>query len=200
MEHHDSFDALVERLRAGDEAAARQVFQRFVGRLIGLARGRLEKVLAGKEDPEDVLQSVFLSFFVRARDGQVTADDWDDVWSLLAVITLRKCGNRIAYYRAGRRDVGQEVRLRHAEDSSGGWEALVRDPTPSEVAVLTETLEALLRDLDERAREMVMLYLQGYTMQEISTRVGWAQRTVRRTIELVRKRLQRMQAADAEPA
>ena len=34
---------------------------------------------------------------------------WDSLWGLLTVITLRKCSERAAYYRAQCRDVAREV-------------------------------------------------------------------------------------------
>ena len=59
----------MERLRAGDDEAAREVFDRFARRLVGLARRRFDRRLAHRVDPEDVVQSAFKSFFVRHREG-----------------------------------------------------------------------------------------------------------------------------------
>jgi len=47
----------------------------------------------------------------------------------------------------------------------------------------------VLHGLDERDREIVTLHLQGYSIPEISARVEWAERTVHRALERVRKRL-----------
>ena len=65
---------------------------------------------------------------------------------------------------------------------------------PEEALLLTETVEELLRGLDEEDREVVALSLQGYTTREISDRLGRAERTVRWIREGVRKRLERMHA------
>src|SRR3954464_3897514 len=64
------FEALVDRLRAGDAEAAAEVFHRYVGQLVGLASGRLAGLLRAQADPEDVVQSVFRSFFTRQQQGQ----------------------------------------------------------------------------------------------------------------------------------
>ena len=50
------------RLRAGDNAAAAEVFRRFANRLIGLARTHLDARVRQKVDPEDVMQSALKSF------------------------------------------------------------------------------------------------------------------------------------------
>ena len=69
MTDDDTFSRLMARLRAGEDAAAREVFERFAGRLVALARRRCNRLLARKVDPEDVVQSAYKSFFVRHRAG-----------------------------------------------------------------------------------------------------------------------------------
>ncbi|MHB1422693.1 MAG: ECF-type sigma factor [Gemmataceae bacterium] len=96
------------RLHQGDAEAARRLFDRFAHRLIGLARQRLDSRLRGKVDPEDVMQSVFKSFFRIQQEKAVAFSGWDDLWSLLTIIALRKCGHCVAYYRAACRDVRRE--------------------------------------------------------------------------------------------
>src|ERR1700722_4305434 len=67
MAADDSFGLLMGGLQGGDAEAAGALFHRFAQRLIALARQRLEPRLRSKVDPEDILQSVFKSFF-RRRD------------------------------------------------------------------------------------------------------------------------------------
>ena len=88
---HSSFDGVMADLRAGDQAAAAAVFRRFATRLAGLAGAKLDARLRGKVDPDDVLQSVYRSFFGRHAAGQFDFDGWDGLWSLLTTITVRKC-------------------------------------------------------------------------------------------------------------
>src|SRR5262249_28777772 len=65
----DSFSALMEQLRSGDDDAARAIFARFPRRLVTLARRRFDRRLSCRVDPEDVVQSAFKSFFIRQREG-----------------------------------------------------------------------------------------------------------------------------------
>jgi RNA polymerase sigma-70 factor (ECF subfamily) len=191
MSPDDSFQVLMSRLRDRDDEAAAAVFRRFAVRLIALARSRLDPALRQKIDPEDVLQSVYRSFFVRQGEGEFDLDSWDSLWSVLTLITLRKCANQISHYRAACRDVRREVSLGAASEPAS--DVLAGDPSPSEAAVLTEVVEEMLRGSEERDREIVTLHLQGYSIPEISAEVGWAERTVHRTLDRVRKRLRREQ-------
>src|SRR5581483_1720213 len=172
----DTFDQFMTRLRDGSNEAAAAVFYRFAQRLIALARSRLEGAVLQKEDPEDVVQSVFRSFFTRHQGGQWEFESWDSLWTLLTLMTIRKCTNRIEFFHAERRDVQREVSLEPPDRSQESWKVLADDPTPSQAAVLTEMLEDLMRSLEERDREILTLQLQGYTIPEISSRVGRSER------------------------
>lgn len=199
MSVSDSFAVLMDRLRSGEDEAARVVFARFAGRLMGLARRHLDGRLAVKVDPEDVVQSAYKSFFVRQREGGLEVGTWDNLWGVLTMITLRKCADRAAYYKAGKRDVGREV-AGGADESGPGVAAdvaLDRDPSPDEAAVMAETVEALFRAIDDPdERAILELSLQGFTAGEIADQLGRAERSVRRLRERVRKRLERMQAEE----
>jgi RNA polymerase sigma-70 factor (ECF subfamily) len=193
------FAGLMQRLRQGDARAAEVVFSRYAGRLIRLARSRLEGRLRGKVDAEDVAQSALKSFFLRQADGQFDLHDWDSLWSLLTVITLRKCGRQIQRFLAGARDVRREAAPAGGDESNSGWHALADEPTPSEAAALAETVEQLMRGLSGATERRVLeLSLQGYGPREISDQVGRSERTVHRVLGLVRNRLRRQRDQDGE--
>jgi RNA polymerase sigma-70 factor (ECF subfamily) len=191
MRPTESFSAVMEQLRSGEDAAARAVFQRFARQLVALARRRVEGRLAHRLDPEDVVQSAFKSFFVRYRDGKLQVGDWDGLWGLLTLITLRKCADRFEYLRAERRDVAREAPARDGQVPP--WQLTAgREPQPYEAALLTETVEQLWRAADADERPVLELSLQGCTAVEISLRLGRALRSVQRLRERIRKRLVRM--------
>jgi RNA polymerase sigma-70 factor, ECF subfamily len=198
MPARDSFTDLMDRLRAGDAAAAHEVFQRFVRKLVRLARRQFDAALRRKVDPEDIVQSAYKSFFLRYGAGKLEVHDWGNLWGLLTVITLRKCLDRVEYHRAECRDAQREAA---AQPGTAGtepwWEAVAREPRPEEAVVLAETVELLLRGLDEEERPILEMSLQGYTTQEISEQLGRPERSVRRLRERVKKQLQRQQLADA---
>lgn len=188
----ESFLELMARLRAGDEDAALRVFHGFARRLIGLARNHLDTLIRRKVDPEDVVQSVFKSFFARHGDGAFHLEDWNSLWSLLARITLRKCGHRIEELHAACRDVRREADQGPSDRSSATWEPLARDPSPAEAAMLVETVQALARELGERDRAILTLSLEGCTIAEVSAEAGCTERTVYRVLGHIKQRLEEM--------
>ena len=186
----DSFPDFLARLRARDSTAARDLFDRFARALIGMARGRFAAGLRHKVDPEEVVQSAYKSFFARYGDGNLDVVNWNGLWGLLTLITLRKCAERVEYLRAACRDVGREAGPYAGPDGPVWPDPAGREPTPYEAAVLTETVDRLLNGLDESERPVVELSLEGYSTQEISERLNRSERTVRRIRERVRRRLE----------
>lgn len=193
-----SLPDLLTRLRQGDQDAAARIFQAYSGRLVGLARSRLRGLVRHKADPEDVMASVFKSFFRRDAVEAFDLPGWDSLWALLTMITLRKCGYQTRHFLAACRDVQREAAP--PEDSAVAWEAIAREPTPAEAAQLTDTVEQLMRDLDERDRPIVLLSLQGYAAPEIADQTGRSERTVYRALDRVRERLEQLRREDADPA
>jgi RNA polymerase sigma-70 factor (ECF subfamily) len=188
----DSFAEFLRRLQARDDTAAQELFERFTHRLVALALRHLTAGLRQKTDPEDVVQSAYKSFFVRHRAGKLDLVNWNSLWGLLTLITVRKCADRAAYHRAECRDAAREVSP-PGGNNSPGLEPFDREPTPVEAAVLSETIAQLRASLDEAELPILELSLQGFTTREISERLGRAERTVRLLREGVRHQLERMQ-------
>jgi RNA polymerase sigma-70 factor (ECF subfamily) len=192
MPRTPSFDDLMARLRDGQNEAAAMVFNRFATQLIELARKQLDPQIRQKVDPEDVMQSVFRSFFMRNQAGQLGEfETWDNLWAMLVVMTQRKCGRRFDYFHAAQRDVNREVSAKpRAEQSGTDIGVSAEEPTPSEAAMLTETVEHLMGSLQGRQRQILTLSLQGYSTAEISTQLACTERTVYRVLERVKEWLQ----------
>jgi RNA polymerase sigma-70 factor (ECF subfamily) len=189
----DSFEDLMARLRAGDNRAATEVFQRFAGRLIALARSRLDTVIRQKVEPEEIVNSVFKSFLLRQAQGQFELGNWDNLWTLLTLLTVRKCATQAKHFLRGRRNVQREAAAQPlANDSSVAWDFIDREPTPDDAAVLTDTLAQAMAELDERDRGILALHLQSKSVTEISAEIGYAPRTVRRALEHIQKGLERL--------
>ena len=170
----NSFQHVMDRLHGGDDAAAAAVFNRFAHRLIGLARSRLDGLLRNKVEPEDVLQSVFRSFFLHHAETAYDLGGWDSLWGLLTTLTVRKCGRKHRFFRQERRDLRREVSgpAEQSDASWAAWEAQDLEPLPEQATILAETVEQLLTSHDERDRQIIVLYLQGHETVEVSSQVG----------------------------
>ncbi len=189
MPSDPSFADLMARLQSGDNEAASKLFHRFANQLIALAHERLDARIRQKLDAEDVIQSVFRSFFGHQAAGELAGlGSWDSLWGLLVVMTLRKCRWQRIRFHADCRDVRREVRLTpFANESGTGWEICDREPTPAEGAVLAETVDELLQEFAGRTQQILVLLLQGYSAEEISCQIGCSERTVYRAYKHVKE-------------
>ena len=179
---------LLERWRTGDQAAAEQLFLRYSQRLHALAERRISERLARRVGPEDIVQSVFRTFFRRTGEGQFAIDHSGSLWRLLVQITLFKIRGQHQRHHAARRDLSAELQAAPGEQQV---EALARDPSPEEAAALNDELEAALAGLEPAEQEMLRLCLQGHSPSEIATQVGCSRWTVRRVLDRIGNRLQR---------
>lgn len=180
---------LLERWRRGDQAAAEELFHRYAGQLVALTRNRLAQKIARRVDAEDVVQSVYRSFFNDARDGRFELKRAGDLWRLLVTITLAKLRNQVKHNQRARRAVMREKAF-GSEDSLLELLAASRTPSALEAVALADELEGLLRRLQPLHRQVVEWRLQGHSLEEISALVDRSERTVYRILEGVKLLLQ----------
>ena len=192
MSDSDSLE-LYRRVQEQDEAAARELFHRYLERLLALVRVRLSAKLVRRIDPEDVLQSAYRSFFTGAVDGRFELKKSGDLWNLLAAITLNKLHRQIDYHRAGRRSVAAEKSASRSSllFHSLPIEALARDPAPEEALILVDEVQYVMADLQQDQREILEMRLQGCKVSEIANQKNCSERTVRRTLEKIKIRLEK---------
>jgi RNA polymerase sigma factor (sigma-70 family) len=178
---------LLERYRQGDDTAAEALFSRYFQRLTMLARSRLSLRLARRTDPEDVVLSVYRSFFVDARAGRFALSRSGDLWRLLASITKHKLLRQARYHGADRRSVDLESPLDQAEE--GAYFVRGQEPNPEDAVALADELERVLLRLDPFGRRVLELRMQGAQLAEIAEDTGRSERTVRRTLGQIRELL-----------
>lgn len=175
---------LLERLRGGDEGAARTLFERYTARLTALARGRITRRLARRIDAEDVVHSAWRSFLVAGREGRWEAQP-DGLWSLLAAMTLRKLSRQAARHTADRRDARRDESL-DATDSDIA-ELSISRPSDELVVQIADELDEILDSRDLLDREIIFLRLSGQDSASIRDQLHCSERTARRVVEDVRR-------------
>ena len=175
----------IDRCRAGDEQAAQKVFNRYVDQLVQLARLRLNQRLASRVDAEDVVQSVFRTFFHHVRAGDFTLRDQDDLCKLLVRITIHKTLRQIAHHRRGKRDARLETGT--GEVSQELLLSVLADgPTPDEAVIFLDQLENFLDQLSPTDRRICEMRMEGYNNTEIARALGISDRRIRRLMERLR--------------
>lgn len=178
-------DDLIGRCRRGDQDAARELFDAYVVRLIPLAKRRISQRLASRVDAEDIVQSVFRTFFARLKDDKFEINDQDDLFRLLMRITVHKTLRQIAHHKAAKRDPGLEL----AQGDSAQeqlLQLLTSEPTPEATVTFLDQLEHFMAQLQTGDREILELRLQGYSTEEIAEKLGSYDRKIRRVLERIR--------------
>jgi RNA polymerase sigma-70 factor (ECF subfamily) len=183
---------LLARWRQGDQHAAAELFHRYASRLVGLARSRLSAKFAQRVDPEEVVQSVYRTFFADAQDGRYELQRGGDLWRLLVAMTLHKLNDHVKYHNRRKRAVDRDRDT--DEDLLSIGAQLARDPSPFEALALADEVEQLMGQLEPAHRSMVELRLQGHTIEEIAARTQFSERTVRYVLERVKRQLTKSQA------
>jgi RNA polymerase sigma-70 factor (ECF subfamily) len=162
------------------------IFERYSARLVVLAEKHLGARLARRVQGEDIVQSVFRTFFRRAGEGQFKVDSSADLWCLLSAITLRKVRSKAREHRSRKRDVCREA------GDEGLRDAPSRIPGPEDAVVFVDLLEVLLQGTGDTHREILLLRLAGHTQDEIAKKVGLTRQTIHRVISGLKDKLQRM--------
>jgi len=180
-----SDQTLLMRYRRGDSDAATALYLRYAKRLRALAQKRTGGTLSVRMDPDDVVQTVFRTFFRRATTGHYQIPDGEELWKLFLVIALNKIRDLGDYHRAAKRNIQRTVGL----ESSGHAVPAKITTDDDSLHVLNLTIEDLLNSMSPSQREIVMLRIQGHEVNEISTSCKRAKRTVERVLQEFRQQL-----------
>jgi RNA polymerase sigma-70 factor (ECF subfamily) len=176
--------SLLARVREGSQGAAATLYGRYAQRLTALARAKCGDDLAARVDAEDIVQSVFGSFFRGASQGFYDVPSGDEIWGLLLVIALNKIRAKGVHHRAAKRDVRRTV--------SGSQPERGFDPPATDEAadtILRLVIDEVLDRLPEGHREVVRLRIEGYEVAEIAERTGRSMRTAERVLQEFRSRM-----------
>jgi DNA-directed RNA polymerase specialized sigma24 family protein len=196
MSSGGSVTTWLDRLRAGDQAAAEQLWARYYPRLVGLARKKLEGVPRRVADEEDVALSALNSFFRGLAEGRFPRlADRDNLWALLVVITAAKAADLRQYLGRQKRGGGQvggesvlDDLLGDPDGAAGINQAVGAEPTPLLAAQVAEEFRRLLAVLPtDEVRKIAVWKMEGHTNAEIAALLPCAPSTVDRRLDLIRR-------------
>lgn len=173
-------------LQDGDSLAVRQLWERYFRRLVGLARMKLHAAPRPARDEEDIALSAFDSFCRNAEAGRFPdLQDRDNLWRMLVTITVRKAANLLRDENRAKRGGGKVSSA--DDDDSVLQQALSREPSPEFAAEVTEEYQRLLTSLNDKELETVaQMRMEGHSVEEIGARLGFATRSIKRKLQLIR--------------
>lgn len=161
------FRDLIQRVRAGDEAAASELVRTYEPAIRRVVRVRLsDRNLGRLFDSMDICQSVMKSFFLRAALGQYELNSPDQLLRLLATMARNKLANEANHQRAARRDV------RRVSEGVEAHELAGRGATPSREVAGRELLELARRRMSRDELELLDRRAEGDDWATIARDLG----------------------------
>lgn len=182
----DSGDDLLGRLSRGDVEAAEQLFAAYAPFLRAVVRCQLSIQLRGKLDSADVVQSVWVQVVRQlGQDGWQVKDE-NQLKALLATIARRRLITQT-------RKIDRTAPL----GPQAGLEAMpdTRLHRASEIALANDLWEQMLDLCPPDHHPILTLRREGHSLDEIASRTGMHEGSVRRII----RRLSRDLALRAKP-
>lgn len=191
----DGDATLMQRFRDGDQDAAAELFERYVDKLVNLAQKRLSSQLGRRIDAEDVVQSAFRSFFRGTRDGRFHLQSGQELWRLLAVMTVTKLKKQLEFHTAAKRDFQME-RSPSPDDTHPMAQRAIDEPSPADELVLVEQVERIKAQLGRDQQRIFAMRLDGHQLDEIAAVIGISERTVRRVLDKIKVLLMKQAILD----
>lgn len=193
MSDENNVSHWIDQVKEGDSVAANELWEHYYDRLIRNVRRHFRDQNRGASDEEDIVVSVFESFYRAARAGRFPEmAGRDDLWRLLLKMSARKLVDKRRRDRRQRRGSGKPVfSLQAAGEDQAVIEVIGDEPTPEMVMTMAESVEQLLSHLgDGQLREIAVGKMEGFSNAEIATRLGCSERTIERRLHLIRETCQ----------
>jgi RNA polymerase sigma-70 factor (ECF subfamily) len=184
-----SFQALLKRVRAGDEAGAAELLARYEPVLRRIIHVRLlDARLRGRVDASDISQSVLASFFVRVALGQYELNSGEDLLKLLATMARNKVIDK-----ARRRELEGDQERRVPVTELPEIALASGEASPSQQVTLKELVGEARRRLSPEERQLLELRQEGLEWTAIADRVGGSPEGLRkrlsRAVDMVAQQL-----------
>ncbi len=183
----------IDQAKDGDSIASHQLWHHYYDRLIRVARNNLRGQDRRVADEEDIVVSVFESFYRAAQQGRFPdLSDRDALWRLLLKMSARKIVDRRRHDGRQRRGAGQKVvSLQGADDNETIIQVIGDEPTPEMVLMMTESFEQLLQHLGGGPlREIAVGKMEGFSNAELAQKFECSERTIERRLHLIREKCQ----------
>jgi len=178
------FAGCLERVRARDQSACRQLVEQLYPQVIRIVRSHLPRRVA----EEDLAQEVFLKMFTRLDQyqGAVPFPHWISRIAVTTCIDHLRAQQRRPEYRWADLPESQAEVLDHVLSDD-------RDVAPGDAMAARELVDRLLGQLKPDDRLVIQLLdLEQKTLAEISELTGWNQTLIKVRAFRARRKLQKL--------
>ncbi|MHC4879377.1 MAG: ECF-type sigma factor [Planctomycetota bacterium] len=199
----DDVSGWIRRARHGDEEAAELIWNRYARQVVEVAKRSFGNSSRRVNDEEDVALLALKSLLEGLSSGKFPElDGREQLWRLLMVITTRKATAVVEHDNRKKRGGGNvrgdsAVLLSGLATSDphmeGGFDKLPSEkPTPDLAALMADETHRLISSLpDTTAQQIALLKMEGFTHEEIASKLACNVRTVERRLKQIRELWQR---------
>ncbi len=163
---------LIRRVAAGDDAAARTLFDRHLPTLRARVRGRLPAGLRGKVGASDVIQEAYIAAFLGLTEFDARDDGAFGRW-VRGILDHKIADEVRRHVAAGKRDARREVPLPR---STAGFGIVESGLSPSGEAMDAEERARIRRAVgalpDDQGTVVRLVHDEGLTLVEAGARMG----------------------------
>lgn len=177
---------IVHRIAQGDQAALSDLYERFAGLLVALAR----RVLNNDQDAEEILQEVFLQVWNQAGRYDPSRSS---VSTWLVLITRSRAIDRLRSRQV------KDRTLQHLKQENPDHHTSPEGPSSVLWIQRRQRLRREMHDLPPEQRQILQLaFFQGMTQSEIAGATGIPLGTVKTRTLLAMKKLRKALAEDVQ--
>jgi RNA polymerase sigma factor (sigma-70 family) len=183
----------IAQVKAGESVAAQRLWERYLSKLVHVARSRLAGSPQQMADADDAVIVAFEKFLRHAREGRFPRlDDRYDLWQVLVLVTEQVAVDQRRKLTAAKRG-GLNTRSlasvhRKSRESGSQWHPESLEPSPEFAAATAEQCRRLLGLLKENDLQRIALSkMHGLTNEEIAEQEEISLRGVERKLNIIRK-------------
>ena len=194
MAESSSFECLIEAATAGDDEAMRQLIEQYEPDVRLVARLRLGAALRPHLDSMDVVQSVHRNLIDGLRGGKFDISSPEKLIALTLTMVRRKVANHWRHLQRQQRLSGGDAEKPPLPDLLASLHSESHDPHA--MLTIRETIDRVIRELDDVERTMVELRLDGYSTAEVARKLNIDPDILRVRLSRLRRRIRELGIMD----
>ena len=184
--HKTDEAALIRRVQAGDEAAFKDVVDRFQSKVFSIIYG----ILRNRNDAEDISQQVFakIYFSINSFDFRSSLLTW------IYKITVNECYDYLRKKKVRKLVYESDFSEDDARKMESSDIAVDRSPSADDSLAKRDLVAKLLSKVSQEDRSLILLKeVEGHSVEELAQMTGMNENTIK--VKLFRARQKLLKAA-----